>query len=87
MKILIGLILIVVGIAWYFVPSAALDGFIAGLAYTLRLQALVTLIVACIGFFLFFIGLIVAWMGYDDYKMEAEMKKEESKEEKKEEKK
>jgi hypothetical protein len=38
---------------------------------------------ATIGLFLLFVGLIVAWMGYDDYKMDKEMAQEEKKEEKK----
>jgi hypothetical protein len=33
-----------------------------------------------VGLFLLFVGLIVAWMGYDDYKMDQEMAKEEKKE-------
>jgi hypothetical protein len=40
-----------------------------------------SLLLATIGIFLLFVGLIVAWMGYDDYKMDKEMAKEEKKEE------
>jgi hypothetical protein len=46
------------------------------------LKELIVLIEGSVGLFLLFVGLIVAWMGYDDYKMDKEMAKEEKKEEK-----
>ena len=74
LKVLVGIIIFIIGIAWY-VPNYGL-GF-----YT----DLVIILEGTIGLFLLFVGLIVAWMGYDDYKMDIEMAKEEKKEEKMEE--
>ncbi len=74
LKVLVGIIIFIIGIAWY-VPNYGL-GFWVDLLVLLK---------GTIGLFLLFVGLIVAWMGYDDYKMDIEMAKEEKKEEKKEE--
>ncbi len=75
LKMLIGIVILVIGIVWY-VPKE-----FNGLGF---LGDLLTLLGGTIGLFLLFVGLIVAWMGYDDYKMDQEMAKEEKKEEKKE---
>ncbi len=79
-KIIIGIVILVIGIVWYTGIPGTFDGF---------LKDLLTILAGSIGLFLLFVGLIVAWMGYDDYKMDKEMAKEEKKEtpEKKEEKK
>lgn len=69
-KMLIGIVILVIGIIWYV-------GVYGYLGYW---EELVDLLKATIGIFLLFVGLIVAWMGYDDYKMDAEMAKEEKKE-------
>jgi hypothetical protein len=70
LKMLIGIVVLIVGIVWY----TGVSGY---LGYWIEL---LNLLKATIGLFLVFIGLIVAWMGYDDYKMDAEMAKEEKKE-------
>ncbi len=72
LKMLIGIVILVIGILWY-VPKT-----FYGLGFWEELK---TLLLGTIGLFLLFVGLIVAWMGYDDYKMDAEMAKEEKKEE------
>ena len=71
-KMLIGIIVLIIGIVWY-----------TGTLWISRTiwQNLLHLLKATIGLFLLFVGLIVAWMGYDDYKMDKEMEKEEKKEE------
>jgi flagellar biosynthesis protein FlhB len=74
LKMLVGIIVFIIGVAWY-VPNY-------GLGFWTELE---TILLGTIGLFLLFVGLIVAWMGYDDYKMDVEMAKEEKKEEKKEE--
>jgi hypothetical protein len=74
LKMLVGIIIFIIGIVWY-VPNYGL-GFWVDLLVILK---------GTIGLFLLFVGLIVAWMGYDDYKMDIEMAKEEQKEGKKEE--
>ena len=72
-KMLIGIIVLIIGIVWY-IPKPYGFNF---------LDDLLSLLGATIGLFLLFVGLIVAWMGYDDYKMDREMEKEEKKEESK----
>ncbi len=70
-KMLIGIVILVIGLVWY----TGVSGY---LGYW---KELVDLLKATVGLFLLFVGLIVAWMGYDDYKMDTEMAKEEKKEE------
>lgn len=70
LKMLIGIVVFIIGIAWY-VPTYGLNFY----------RELISLLEAVIGLFLIFAGLIVAWMGYDDFKMDKEMAKEEKKEE------
>ncbi len=70
-KMLIGIVILIIGILWY----TGISGY---LGYW---KELVDLLKATVGLFLLFVGLIVAWMGYDDYKMDKEMAKEEKKEE------
>ncbi|MCX9083417.1 MAG: hypothetical protein OIN87_01300 [Candidatus Methanoperedens sp.] len=74
-KMLIGIVLLVVGLVWY----TGIPGYFEG-----NLDKLLDLLGATVGLFLLFVGLIVAWMGYDDYKMDKEMAQEEKKEDKKE---
>ena len=74
LKMLIGIVILVIGVVWY----TGIPGFFEGF-----LKELLVLIEASVGLFLLFVGLIVAWMGYDDYKMDIEMAKEEKKEEQK----
>ena len=71
-KMLVGIIIFIIGVAWYVPKQYYGIGF---------LDDLLTLLGGTIGLVLLFVGLIVAWMGYDDYKMDAEMAKEEKKEE------
>jgi fumarate reductase subunit D len=75
LKMLAGIVILIIGVVWY----TGLSGY---LGYW---NELVSLLKATIGLFLLFVGLIVAWMGYDDYKMDKEMAKEEKKEEPKKE--
>lgn len=74
LKMFIGIVVLIVGIVWY-IPQSYY-----GLGFWVELKSL---LLATIGLFLLFVGLILAWMGYDDYKMDKEMQKEEKKEEKK----
>ncbi|MFZ2411296.1 MAG: hypothetical protein WAW23_06985 [Candidatus Methanoperedens sp.] len=71
-KMLIGIVILILGVVWYTGPQ--IYGY---LGYW---NELISLLKATIGLFLLFVGLIVAWMGYDDYKMDKEMAKEEKKE-------
>jgi uncharacterized membrane protein len=76
-KMVIGIVILVAGIVWY----SGLDWISKGI-FSGFFGDLLTLIQGSVGLFLLFVGLIVAWMGYDDYKMDKEMAKEEKKEEK-----
>lgn len=71
LKMLIGIVVLVIGLVWY----TGISGYLG------FWKELVDLLKATVGLFLLFVGLIVAWMGYDDYKMDKEMAKEEKKEE------
>ncbi len=71
-KMVVGIVILILGVVWYTGPEVM--GF---LGYW---EDLMVLLRGSIGLFLLFIGLIVAWMGYDDYKMDQEMAKEEKKE-------
>jgi len=70
-KMFIGIVVLVVGLVWY----SGIPGLFVG-----NLDKLFDLLRATIGLFLLFVGLIVAWMGYDDYKMDKEMAQEDKKE-------
>ena len=74
-KMLIGIVILVAGVVWY----SGLDWLSRGIFSGFWVD-LLTLIKGSVGLFLLFVGLIVAWMGYDDYKMDQEMAKEEKKE-------
>ena len=72
LKMLVGIVILVLGVVWYTGPQ--IFGFLG------YMDDLLILLRGSIGLFLLFVGLIVAWMGYDDYKMDKEMAKEEKKE-------
>lgn len=74
-KMLVGIVILAAGIVWY----AGLDWLSEG-TFPGFWNELLVLIEGSVGLFLLFVGLIVAWMGYDDYKMDQEMAKEEKKE-------
>ncbi len=76
-KMVVGIVILIVGIVWY----SGLD-WLSGGIFSGFWKELLVLIEGSVGLFLLFVGLIVAWMGYDDYKMDKEMAKEEKKEEK-----
>ena len=83
LKMLVGIVIFVIGIVWYIGPRV----YIGNYGLFEFWDQLKILLEGTIGLFLLFVGLIVAWMGYDDYKMDMEMAKEEkeTKEEPKEE--
>ncbi len=75
LKILLGLVILVIGVIWYTGPQVGLGSYVLFGWY----GDLITLLKATVGLFLLFVGLIIAWMGYDDYKMDKEMTNEEDK--------
>ena len=72
-KILVGLVILVIGVVWYTGPSVAIGSYVLFGWY----GELITLLKATVGLFLLFVGLIIAWMGYDDLKMDKELPNEE----------
>ncbi len=76
LKMLIGIVILIIGIIWYTGPSITLGSYALFKYY----REFLDLLKGTIGIVLIFVGLIVAWMGYDDYKMDKEMAKEEKEE-------
>ncbi|KCZ72760.1 hypothetical protein ANME2D_01194 [Candidatus Methanoperedens nitroreducens] len=68
LKMLAGIVILAIGVIWYTGPQ--IGGFFG------YWEELKILLKGTIGLFLLFVGLIIAWMGYDDYKMDIEMAKE-----------
>lgn len=70
LKLIIGLLIFAAGIYWYIgtgIPTWTGD---------VALQALKTVFIGVFGLFLIFLGLIIAWIEYEDLKWEAKEKKE-----------
>jgi flagellar biosynthesis/type III secretory pathway M-ring protein FliF/YscJ len=87
LNLLIGIILVIVGVAWYFVRIPYLSTYVRLIDFYPFYEILVLFIVGIFGVCIFFAGLVLAWMGWDDYKMGREMEDtEESEEEYEEEK-
>ena len=72
-KLIIGLIIFAAGIYWY------LGTGFYGLIGTVALNALKTVFIGVFGLFLIVLGLIIAWIEYEDLKWEAKEKKEKKK--------
>jgi flagellar biosynthesis component FlhA len=86
-NLIIGTLLVIVGIAWYFVRIPYLSTYVHLIDFYPFYEILVLFIVGIFGVCIFFVGLVLAWMGWDDYKMGREMEDtEESEEEYEEEK-
>ena len=69
-KLILGLIIFLIGIYWY-LPGNAAAGFL-GVHSTWR--AFLTVFAGVFGLFLLFLGLIVAWIEYEDIKWERKEK-------------
>lgn len=78
LKMLIGIVILVIGIIWYTGPQVFLGSYTLFKYY----EEFLDILKGTIGLVLIFVGLIVTWMGYDDYKMDKEMAKEETEEKK-----
>lgn len=76
LKMVAGIVIIAIGIVWYTGPQLSLGSIELFKWY----GDLLILLKGTIGLFLLFVGLIIAWMGYDDYKMDKEMAEEEKEE-------
>ncbi|MEM7819666.1 MAG: hypothetical protein QXD48_02450 [Candidatus Aenigmatarchaeota archaeon] len=81
-KLIIGIIIFLIGIYWYAAPlfgHLGLQQFFGMSTF----RAFVTVFVGLIGVALIFLGLIIAWIEYEDLKWESREKSEEKKEKKK----
>jgi hypothetical protein len=67
-KILSGVVLIILGIAWYFVRIPVLSDVLSTGTLVPFWRALLAAFAACFGIALLLAGLIMAWIGYDDYR-------------------
>jgi len=74
-KLLIGVIIFLAGLYWYVAPLLGHSG-VAGILGMSTFRSLVTVFAGTFGLFLIFLGLIVAWIEYEDLKWEAREKKE-----------
>ncbi len=69
-KLIVGIIVFLIGIYWY-LPGNVAAGFL-GVHSTWR--AFLTVFAGLVGLFLIFLGLIVAWIEYEDIKWERKEK-------------
>ena len=84
-NLIVGIVLIVIGIAWYVIDIPFLSSYMDGpITFTPFWKILALFVLGIFGICVFFIGLILAWMGWDDYKMEKEMAESEEPEEEEE---
>lgn len=83
-NIIIGIVLVIIGILWYFVRIPLITDFVENAVPLVPLWKIIAvLIIGVLGVCIFFVGLILGWMGWEDYKMEREMAGEKAPAEKK----
>jgi hypothetical protein len=76
-KLIIGLVILLAGLYWYAAGMFSLPGF--GPLGANAVNALKTVFFGTFGLFLIFLGLIIAWIEYEDIKWEAREKKSKKK--------
>ena len=74
-KLLIGIVIFLAGIYWYVAPLLGHSG-VAGILGVSAFRSLVMVFAGTFGLFLIFLGLIVAWIEYEDLKWDAREKEE-----------
>jgi hypothetical protein len=74
-KLIIGLLIFVAGIYWYVAEILGMPGVAVILGVTSTFQAFLTVFAGLFGLFLIFLGLIIAWIEYEDLKWEMKEKK------------
>ena len=75
-KLAIGIIIFLIGIYWYTAAPIFGHGGIERMFGTSAVKALLTVFAGLFGLLLVFLGLIVAWIEYEDLKWEAREKKD-----------
>jgi len=76
-KLIIGLLIAIAGIYWYAADYIA-TGWVPIVGYT-AVDALIKVFVGTFGLFLLFLGLLIAWIEYEDWKWEREERKSKNK--------
>ena len=76
-KLVIGLVILLTGLYWYAAGMLGMPGF--GPLGANAVNALKTVFFGTFGLFLIFLGLIIAWIEYEDLKWEAREKKSKKK--------
>jgi predicted membrane protein len=74
-KLIIGILIFLVGVYWYWPGNSVAP--ILGVASNVR--AFLTVFAGLFGLLLIFLGLIIAWIEYEDLKWESREKKEKKK--------
>ena len=73
-NLIVGIALVVIGIAWYVIDIPILSSYLDNpITFSPFWKILAIFAIGLFGICVFFVGLILAWMGWDDYKMEKEM--------------
>ncbi len=68
LKILAGVVLVLLGILWYFVPVPVLGDVLSSGTVVPFWRALLLVFAAVFGVTLLLAGAVIAWLGYDDYR-------------------
>lgn len=72
-KILSGVVLIILGIGWYFVRIPVLSDVLSTGTLVPFWRALLAAFAAVFGIALLLAGLVMAWIGYEDYRESREV--------------
>ena len=75
-KLIIGLLIFVAGIYWYVAEALGMPGVATIFHVSSTFQAFLTIFAGVFGVFLIFLGLIIAWIEYEDLKWEMKEKTE-----------
>ncbi len=67
-RILLGILLMLAGIAWYFVDVPLLGSALSSGGLVPFWRSLLVVFAGIFGIMLIFVGLIIAWLSYDEYK-------------------
>jgi len=75
-KLIIGVVIFLIGVYWYTAAPIFGHGGIEKIFGTSTVKAFLTVFAGLFGLLLVFLGLIIAWIEYEDLKWEAREKKE-----------
>ncbi|MBI3190528.1 hypothetical protein HYZ41_02385 [archaeon] len=75
-KMIVGIIVFLIGLFWYTAAPIFKYGGIERLFGTSTVKAFLTVFAGLFGIFLIFLGLVVAWIEYEDLKWERQEKRE-----------